>query len=59
MANWQLDMDVVRRWISKRGTGAFSLLVGCWVKPHDFDVDFDLNRHSAPDLGINLPIAFT
>ncbi|MGI2133077.1 hypothetical protein ACRN93_17325 [Shewanella baltica] len=42
MANWQLDMEVVRQGISKRGTAAFSLLVGCWVKPQDFDVDFDL-----------------
>jgi hypothetical protein len=42
MANWQLDMDVVRRGISKRGTSAFPLLVACGVKPHDFDVDFDL-----------------
>ena len=41
MANWQLDMDVVRRGISKRGTGVFPLFVGCGVKPHDLDLDFD------------------
>jgi len=29
-----------RRGISKRGTGAFPLLVGCGVKPHDFDFSY-------------------
>ena len=54
MANWQLDMDVVRQGISKRGIGVFSLLVGCGVKPHDVDFDFDLKNKNSEGLISNI-----
>ncbi|KZK67356.1 hypothetical protein A1L58_03255 [Shewanella baltica] len=39
-----------RRGISKWGTGVFPLLVGCGVKPHDFDFSFKKNRNLKLDL---------
>ena len=42
MANWQLDMDVVRQGLllTKRqeGIAVDPLLVGCGLKTHDFDL---------------------
>jgi len=49
MANWQLDMDVVRRGLllTKRqeGIAVDPLLVGCGLKTHDFDSPRPLGRY--------------
>jgi hypothetical protein len=52
MTNRQLNMFVIRQEISKSGTGAFPLLVGCGVKPHDVDLDFDFDLKNKNSEGL-------